>query len=165
MVLRATSEILNVVLQGVEADLCNIVLMVLTSTTKPDMERDHRTSNSYCTRLDFGIGGQNYQKQPDPKCPRRRHVPSDSVCGEHFFRAWEEKHGNSDVRRDIGRLMDALMDAMDQVHRQYRSRFPHLPFGCNQRNEQYSDHLRSFLMAKRMRFEWITIQLKCLTRG
>ena len=160
---RGHSDILENRLMDVKVDFGRIIKFVLTCKSEPDKERDVRTKSVYSTRIDIGSGGQNFEKKPDMNDIFNRHRPSTSICGRNFF-----DHYGADgilIRNDIGVLMDALSKTMDDIHVKNIDRFPHKPFGNHHRYGKYGRWLREFLNASYCRFEWITIQLKCLSRG
>ena len=69
------------------------------------------------------------------------------------------------MRLDIGKLMDVLSQSMDEMQAGNKNRFRHLPYGNPVRLGQYGRWLREYFKATFSRFEWLTIQLKCLSRG
>jgi hypothetical protein len=142
---------------------------MLERDNKPDMVRDAypTTAEGFvprCTRIDIGCSGQNFYDKPDPNDPLGRCAPSAHLCGKHFFEGKDKITGLA-VREDIGKLVDALSMTMDRMRERNKVRFPHKAYHNVPRKQRYNRYLREYLRGEHFRCEWITIQLKCLSRG
>jgi hypothetical protein len=69
--------------------------------------------------------------------------------------------GSTNFSEMIGRICDSMQSAMDDIHTHLG--LP-LSFDDHNRNQEYAAHIRQALGASKTRMEWITIQVKCISR-
>jgi hypothetical protein len=152
-VLRRTSLIISNNLASVWIDLAAIIIFTLK----------HGESSALCNgvgggkRIDCGCAGQAYTLGQD----NISWAPATSV-GFGVF----DEHIQSQKERDIflaslGCIQDGIQDCLDNV--QCHLGLP-LLFNCEPRVETYASKIRDKFFASRFCNEWLTIQVKCLTR-
>jgi hypothetical protein len=121
-----------------------------------DQSRDGEQACSFefGTRLDFGNAGQS--GHPDSS---GRHKP-DQLVGFGILENLTGT-GSTNFSEMIGRICDSMQSAMDDIHTHLG--LP-LSFDDHNRNQEYAAHIRQALGASKTRMEWITIQVKCISR-
>ena len=105
-------------------------------------------------RVDFGNCGRSWHpRDPSSGLPTRPFtLVGLGVFGEH----------NSRVRRQIGRVLDRMQLCLDhccKINGDVRC------FSNTRRTAMFAAKLRESLGARVSRFEWVTIQLKCISTG
>ena len=105
-------------------------------------------------RVDFGNCGHSWERTSNvagiPTRPR-------TLVGLGIF-----NENNSRLRRQIGRLLDCMQACLDRCCDLSGT---NRCFDNHRRTSMFALKLREALGARRFRFEWVTIQLKCITRG
>jgi hypothetical protein len=116
--------------------------------------RDHLrdTAFEYNERMDGGVGGAAPGEKDAKYSP-------DRLCGEKHFSKDDE--GDS-MRYFLGCIMDRMQDMSDTIaqHQGLPKSFPN-----KARDRIFGKKVRQSLFAKKSRYEWWTIQLKCVSKG
>jgi hypothetical protein len=121
-----------------------------------DSSRDGERASTmtYGTRVDFGNAGQGGRKDF-----YGNHKP-DVLVGLGVFDKLEEVERRT-FKEMIGQICDSMQAAMDDIHAYLNT--PR-SYNDHERYLQYAHFVRQTLGAKQSRMEWITIQVKCLSR-
>ena len=129
---------------------------------------EHGTSNAardgngalVCgNRIDFGCGGQNWVHNDLPG-GNTQWKPC-TLCGTDVFQKLGSETNQTMVRLCVGKIFDAIQNIEDLIHNQLEE---DATYPNQERFQDYGRHLQEFLFAKSMKNEWVTIQVKCLSR-
>lgn len=119
-----------------------------------DMSEEAKARDHGGYRLEFGCAGQNFEKDA-----RGRSIPS-SYCNCDVFDDSIEEH--KQIRQCLALILDAMQECMDDID-------DHLEtdrhFSCEARDKQFARVLRQMLGGRKFRNEWVTVQVKKLSRG
>jgi hypothetical protein len=112
-------------------------------------------SMDFGSRIDFGCAGSGSTKiAPGVWRP-------DQLCGLDVFEKVSQKEC-SQIKACLASVYDCIQVASDEIQKEI-SLEP--LFNYQPRDKVYGSILRNFLGAKIMRNEWMTLQVKCISRG
>jgi hypothetical protein len=102
-------------------------------------------------RIDCGCAGQAYDSMGAPL----------TVAGFSIFEKIESMEERNVLLASLGCIQDGIQDCLDDI--QAHLCLP-LLFNFQPRVDAYASHIRDKFYACRLRNEWLTIQVKCLSR-
>ena len=154
-VLRHGHSLFQDAFKSLSVDL-SLVLRFVFKLGVSNLARDGVTTlRTMGTRIDLGCAGSDNERLPSGKWRPAL------LCGTSIFDKLEEPE-RKQIKRCLANVYDCMTTAMDCV--QIYLDEP-LLFNFKPRVDLYAKELRKFLGASKMRNEWITIQVKCLSRG
>lgn len=151
-VLRSTSDIFKEHLLSVPLNLAPIILFTLQHGTSSPM----RDGTGGGKRVDCGCAGQAYSQSTDGSW-----APNTST-GFNVFENIRSPVEREELLASLGRIQDGIQDCLDSIQR-----YLGLPllFNYQPRVDGYASVIRQLFHGERSRNEWLTIQVKCMSRG
>jgi hypothetical protein len=151
-VLRVDHPILAKILPHVHVDVGKILLFVMQHGDQSPL----RDGVGGGRRVDCGCAGQAYEQVGPGDW-----APKTSVAFDIFEKIEEESERN-ELLASLGSIQDGIQLTLDGI--QNSLGLP-LLFNFPPRVEAYASKLRRLFFARSFRSEWLTIQVKCLSRG
>jgi hypothetical protein len=146
-VLRSANPIITKNFEGVPVNLAPIILFTLQHGESSAL-RDGICGGK---RIDCGCAGQAYDSTGAPV----------TSVGFSVFQKIASAEERNILLASLGCIQDGIQDCLDDI--QCHLGLP-LLFNFQPRVDAYASHLRNKFYATRLRNEWLTIQVKCLTR-
>jgi hypothetical protein len=146
-VLRSENPIIQKNLAPIPMNLAPIILFTLQYGESSPL-RDGVCGGK---RIDCGCAGQAYDSMGAPL----------TAVGFSIFEKIESMEERNVLLASLGCIQDGIQDCLDDI--QAHLGLP-LLFNFQPRVDAYASHIRDKFYARRLRNEWLTIQVKCLSR-